>query len=299
MEHLQRPLRFSIFGSDGGTARTETLDQEIIKIGKLESCQLRIDDEHASRMHAVIEVAEEVSIIDLGTAAGTFVNGERVNKTRLAPGDRIQIGRTVLVVTNAGQAEQLALPLRVPAPLPPPAPRPVASVPACPRCRLPLMARAQAPVTVALCQTCGGLWLDHATLRQAVQLPGAALAIRKLAEDAARRAPLGGVGGVFNVGCPVCGALMERRKHRRTGIVIDLCGEHGTWLDRGEPQRMLDGARSAGGPFRAAPVGEEPSDPLPAHTAPAWMREGSTPADPGHRPPLLLQIVDLLFDLES
>ena len=61
--------------------RTETLNQDIIKVGKLPTSHLRIEDENVSRMHAVIEVTspDEIFIIDLGSASGTIVNGKKVN----------------------------------------------------------------------------------------------------------------------------------------------------------------------------------------------------------------------------
>ena len=81
--------------------RTETLTQDIIKVGKLSSSHLRIDDEAVSRMHAVIEIAGpgEIYIIDLGSTKGTLVNGQKVNKTKLQSGDQIVLGGTKLVVT--------------------------------------------------------------------------------------------------------------------------------------------------------------------------------------------------------
>lgn len=292
MNRLELPLSFSIYSSDGALLRTETIDRDIIKIGTFATCHIQLEDKRAARVHAVIEVGEEeTSIIDLGSEAGTIVGGRRVNKLALRPGDKILIGDTLVVVglDAASEATHHHSGRSGGAPPPPPGP------PTCPRCRGPLVPRVQAPVKVEHCQTCGGLWLDRATLRQVVELPGAAAAIRSIAEDAARRSPLGGAVGVFNVGCPVCDRLMERRTHRRTGIVIDLCPEHGTWFDRGEAKRMLERAGSAGGPFRSSPVAEEPTDQLPEHTAPTWMREGNAP--PERRSPFLAQLVDLLLDL--
>ena len=49
------PLTFRIYKGDN-LVRSETLTQPVIKIGKLSSSHLRIDDELVSRMHAVIEV---------------------------------------------------------------------------------------------------------------------------------------------------------------------------------------------------------------------------------------------------
>ncbi|MDD9971569.1 MAG: FHA domain-containing protein, partial [Myxococcales bacterium] len=78
------PITFHIFHGDQ-VVRSETLEQDVIKIGKLESSHLRIDDEGVSRMHSVVEVSGpgEVYIIDLGSASGTIVNGQKVNKTKL------------------------------------------------------------------------------------------------------------------------------------------------------------------------------------------------------------------------
>src|SRR6476646_8704867 len=102
------PLTFEIY-KGGQLVKTETLTQDIIKVGKLSSSHLRIDDEDVSRMHAVIEVTSptEIYIIDLGSTKGTIVNGQRVNKTRLASGDRIALGGIEIVVT-IGEAQTAA-----------------------------------------------------------------------------------------------------------------------------------------------------------------------------------------------
>ncbi len=86
-------VAFSIYDGDQ-LLSTETLSQEIIKIGRLQSSDIRLEDDKVSRMHAVIEVTApgEVFIIDLGSAAGTLVNGEKVNKRKLQTGDEVQVG---------------------------------------------------------------------------------------------------------------------------------------------------------------------------------------------------------------
>ena len=60
------------------------------------SAHLKLDDETVSRMHAIIEVngPGDVSIIDLGSTKGTFVNGQKVNKAKLQSGDTIVVGET-------------------------------------------------------------------------------------------------------------------------------------------------------------------------------------------------------------
>jgi pSer/pThr/pTyr-binding forkhead associated (FHA) protein len=93
------PIKFDIFRGQQ-FLRTETFSEPIIKIGKVASSHLRLDDELASRMHAMIEVSspDEIYIIDLGSASGTYVNGQKSNKSRLQSGDEISIGETRMVV---------------------------------------------------------------------------------------------------------------------------------------------------------------------------------------------------------
>jgi pSer/pThr/pTyr-binding forkhead associated (FHA) protein len=91
-------LAFKVYVNDRLVAK-KTFDQEIIKIGRLSSAHLKLDDERVSRIHAVIEKSPEgeVHIIDMGSAEGTFVNGDRVNKSALNPGDEIRLGSTRIV----------------------------------------------------------------------------------------------------------------------------------------------------------------------------------------------------------
>ncbi|MFK7992148.1 MAG: AgmX/PglI C-terminal domain-containing protein [Sandaracinaceae bacterium] len=103
------PITFQIFEGDK-VSRTETLTQDIIKVGKLPSSHLRIEDDNVSRMHAVIEVTSpsEIFIIDLGSAAGTIVNGKKVNKTQLQNGDEILLGDTKVSVEIGAAASETA-----------------------------------------------------------------------------------------------------------------------------------------------------------------------------------------------
>ena len=76
----------------------------MVKIGTLPSSHLLLDDPFVSRMHAVIEVTDykggwrNVTIIDLGSADGTIVNGKKINLSALKGGDIITLGRTRILV---------------------------------------------------------------------------------------------------------------------------------------------------------------------------------------------------------
>ena len=110
---LNVPLTFEIH-KGGQLLRTETLTQDIIKIGKLSSSHLRIDDDSVSRMHAVIEIVgpSEIYVIDLGSTKGTVVNGQKINKCRIQSGDEIILGDTRVLVT-VGEAVQTGAPAPV------------------------------------------------------------------------------------------------------------------------------------------------------------------------------------------
>ncbi|MEZ4380288.1 MAG: AgmX/PglI C-terminal domain-containing protein [Nannocystaceae bacterium] len=88
-----KTLAIKIFYGDQ-LVDTQTLDQDVIKIGKLKSSHLCLDDEAVARMHAVIEVSgDEVRIIDLGSSSGTVLNGQRIDKNApLGDGDILEFG---------------------------------------------------------------------------------------------------------------------------------------------------------------------------------------------------------------
>ena len=72
----------------------KTLTGGVVKIGRLESSHVRLDDGSVARMHAVIEASgTDVRVIDLGSTTGTSINGRRIEKhAALASGDELQIG---------------------------------------------------------------------------------------------------------------------------------------------------------------------------------------------------------------
>src|SRR5688572_21557184 len=115
MEGKQKvALTFALYQNDQ-LVRRETVTQDIVKVGKDNKSHLRVDDELASRMHAVIEVAspDDITLIDLGNEPGTMVNGTRVNKCRISPGDQLQIGGTKIVLERA---DAVAVAAAAPAP---------------------------------------------------------------------------------------------------------------------------------------------------------------------------------------
>ncbi len=113
-------LTFALYQGDQ-LVRRETVAQDIVKVGKDPKSHLRVEDELASRMHAVIEVGgpDDITLIDLGNEPGTMVNGARVNKCKVHVGDQIEIGGTKIVLEGAdaftAEAVAAAPPPRAPA----------------------------------------------------------------------------------------------------------------------------------------------------------------------------------------
>lgn len=82
-------------------------NREIV-IGRSSDLDMVLVEDMVSRKHAKIVTEERgVSIADLGSTNGTFVNGEKIRKVELKDGDRILIGTSIikLVALNGETAQ--------------------------------------------------------------------------------------------------------------------------------------------------------------------------------------------------
>jgi serine phosphatase RsbU (regulator of sigma subunit)/pSer/pThr/pTyr-binding forkhead associated (FHA) protein len=82
-----------------GEQKLVTSEKRILKIGRLPSSEIFIDDPVVSRRHAEVYLAEEGYFLrDTGSRNGTFLNGERVfDPAVLKPGDVIGVGSSRVV----------------------------------------------------------------------------------------------------------------------------------------------------------------------------------------------------------
>jgi transcriptional regulator with GAF, ATPase, and Fis domain len=79
-DHIQRLVR---------------LEQDPIVVGRGRDCQLRLEDPLASRQHCRIErLGNEVFVVDLASANGTWMGSERIDRYQLSPGESFRIGST-------------------------------------------------------------------------------------------------------------------------------------------------------------------------------------------------------------
>ncbi|WP_258359458.1 FhaA domain-containing protein [Moorella sulfitireducens] len=99
-EGVDRPgrpfLKLAVIdGPDAG--RTFLLQPGKHILGRQPACDFILTDEQVSRRHCQLEeVHDRVLLVDLGSRNGTLVNGKKVERAFLKPGDRMQVGRTVL-----------------------------------------------------------------------------------------------------------------------------------------------------------------------------------------------------------
>src|SRR5437773_7174711 len=79
-----------------------------ISIGREEGNSVQLNDERVSRYHAKIQEDQgQLVLTDLESTNGTRVNGEPVPLTILRVGDRIALGRSVLLVGSPEQIDKI------------------------------------------------------------------------------------------------------------------------------------------------------------------------------------------------
>ena len=117
----------------GGTTHEVELSGSVVVLGRDPGCDLVLNDTKCSRRHAVVEEGPEgVVVRDTESANGTHVNGRRVERALLTPGDVIRLGEVQLrLVEQIGETvvmapEDLLLRTSAEAPGPPEAALPLA-----------------------------------------------------------------------------------------------------------------------------------------------------------------------------
>jgi hypothetical protein len=98
---MPMPIKLTVYS--GSECLGEHLfERDVIKIGRLPSAHLKLEDAKVSRIHSVIEASGDgtsYAIIDMGSSEGTYVNGQKVAKGAIHDGDEIRLGDLLLVVS--------------------------------------------------------------------------------------------------------------------------------------------------------------------------------------------------------
>jgi hypothetical protein len=84
-----------------------TLDRAMVVVGRHPSCDTRLDSLRVSRQHCCMSQDNgEVTVRDLGSTNGIRINGQRVERGRLRPGDELSIAHIRYRLENGQGHEQ-------------------------------------------------------------------------------------------------------------------------------------------------------------------------------------------------
>jgi pSer/pThr/pTyr-binding forkhead associated (FHA) protein len=79
------------------------LPGNIKTMGRSTGAEFIVDATMVSRLHCRLTAgAAELEVVDLDSTNGTFVNGQRVTRATLSPGDRLGVGRVEFIVSRSG-----------------------------------------------------------------------------------------------------------------------------------------------------------------------------------------------------
>lgn len=93
---------------ESGERKEFPLGEGMTLIGRQEDCDLRIPLGEISRRHAQIIIHEgTVTLRDLGSSNGTYVNNQRITEQELNPGDHVVLGPVVFTVQIDGEPAEL------------------------------------------------------------------------------------------------------------------------------------------------------------------------------------------------
>lgn len=96
-ESLQRKKVSLKIMTNGQNKKEIVLDSIETNIGRQKSNEIVLKDKSVSRVHAqLINKRYYYKIRDLNSTNGSYVNGELIKEQRLADGDEIRLGKTIL-----------------------------------------------------------------------------------------------------------------------------------------------------------------------------------------------------------
>lgn len=91
-----------------GERRDFPLNADLTCVGRKNDCDIRIPVTEVSRRHAEFSIKnEKISVKDLGSSNGTFVNNKRVKQSMLSAGDHVVIGPVVFTLQIDGEPTEL------------------------------------------------------------------------------------------------------------------------------------------------------------------------------------------------
>ena len=90
-------MRARLVSADGGPSFDIVKDMTLI--GRDEECDIRLDHKSVSKLQCVVVKTDGLLLLrDLGSTNGTRVNGQRVRRAALLPGDNLSVANLKYVV---------------------------------------------------------------------------------------------------------------------------------------------------------------------------------------------------------
>jgi len=95
------PREAAVLAWDGRRLR---VDKPRVLLGRSRECDVQIEDANVSRRHAELrQEGEAFWIVDLDSTNGVEVNGQRVKRARLEPGDTFMVGATEVTFSTESE----------------------------------------------------------------------------------------------------------------------------------------------------------------------------------------------------
>ena len=109
----------------------------------------------------------------------------------------------------------------------------------CPRCKKQLKTIGISIVTVRECTKCGGFWTSADTFEAICADQESQVAVMSFIGSEAH--PNAHPPTISYVPCPDCKSLMNRSNFARSsGVIVDMCKQHGVWFDADELAKIID-----------------------------------------------------------
>ena len=114
----------------------------------------------------------------------------------------------------------------------------------CPRCKINLKLLQIGATNLRECEKCDGLWIGVETFEEVcANHEKQAEVLRVVKENQVHNIPA----KIQYVPCPDCKNLMNRNNFARiSGVIVDICKQHGVWCDAEELPRIIEFIRKGG-----------------------------------------------------
>jgi Zn-finger nucleic acid-binding protein len=114
----------------------------------------------------------------------------------------------------------------------------------CPRCKIKLNSLQIQDINLLECQKCGGFWSDAETFENICAEKEQQAKVLFFVQN--KHLPKNSI-PINYVPCPDCKQLMNRSNFARSsGVIIDICKQHGVWFDAEELPKIIEFIRLGG-----------------------------------------------------